>query len=184
MIFDLPKSLTVNGKEYGIRTDYRDVLNVLVAFDDPNLEDTDKIYVCMTVIYEDFESIPEEDLKEAYKQAIWFIDNGKIEDKHHPKTMDWEQDANLIFPAINRVAGFEVRAAEYIHWWTFLGYFMEIGESAFTTIMGLRQKKAKGKSLDKWEREFWNDNVDICKLKAKLSEEEEEEKRRLLSVLG
>jgi hypothetical protein len=184
MIFDLPKTLTVNGTEYPIRTDFRDVLNVLVAFEDPNLEDADKVYVCMTVIYEDFKKIPEEDLNEAYRQAIWFIDNGKVDEKHHPKTMDWEQDATLIFPAVNKVAGFEVRAADYIHWWTFLGYFMEIGESSFSTILSLRQKKAKGKSLDKWEREFWSENADLCKLKPKLTEEEEEEKRRLLSVLG
>lgn len=184
MIFDLPKSLTVNGKEYKIRTDYRDVLNVLVAFDDPNLEDTDKVYVCMTIIYEDSDSIPEEDLKEAYEKAMWFIDNGNTDEKHSPKTMDWEQDANLIFPAVNRVAGCEVRAVEYLHWWTFLGYFMEIGESAFSTILNLRQKKAKGKKLEKWERDFWNENADVCKLKTKLSDEEIEEKRRLLSVLG
>ena len=183
MIFDLPKTLTVNGKEHPIRTDFRDILRVLVAFEDPNLEDAEKVYVCLFIVYEDFENLSDDEYEEAYREAVRFIDNG-TEPKHSPKTMDWEQDANLIFPAINRVAGYEVRTIEYLHWWTFLGFFMEIGESAFSTVLGLRQKKAKGKKLEKWEREFWSENADICKLKAKLSEEEEEEKRRLLSVLG
>ena len=181
MIFDLPTTLTVNGQEYKIRTDYRDILNILVAFEDPDLEEIDKAYVCLEVLYEDPESIPPDDYQEAFSQAIRFIDNGKEDGNKSPmRVMDWEQDANLIFPAINRVAGYEVRSAGYIHWWTFMGFFMEIGESAFSTILNLRSKKAKGKKLEKWEREFWTENSDICKLKPKLSEAEAEEKQRLL----
>ena len=98
--------------------------------------------------------------------------------------MDWEQDEAIMFPAINKVAGFETRSAEYIHWWTFMGYYMEISEGVFSNVLNLRMKKAKGKKLEKWEREFWNSNRDICTLKTKLSSEEQAEKDRINALLG
>ena len=89
-----------------------------------------------------------------------------------------------MLPAINHVAGFEVRAAEYIHWWTFMGYYMEISEGIFSHILGLRVKKAKGKPLEKWEREYWRENKALCVLNAKLSEEEKAERDRINALLG
>lgn len=183
MIWELPKSLTVNGKEHKIRTDYRDVLNILAAFDDPDLDVMEKELVCLSVLYEDFEDMESADYPEAYRQAIGFIDNGS-EGKAGPRTMDWEQDARLLFPAVNRAAGVEVRSLEYLHWHTFLGYFMEIRDSIYSTVLGIRQKKAKGKKLEKWEKDFWAANKDICVLKTRLTEEEKEEKERLKAMLG
>ena len=99
--------------------------------------------------------------------------------------MDWEQDENIIFPAINKVAGIETRTATYLHWWTFTGYFMEIPpDGVFAHVMSLRNKKAKHKQLDKWEREYWNANKALCVLKPKLTAEEQEAKDRLNAMLG
>ena len=47
---------------------------------------------------------------------------------------------------------------QYLHWWTFLGAYMEIGESLFSQILSVRMKKAKGKKLEDWEREFYKEN--------------------------
>lgn len=179
MIGLLPSTLTVNGTEYKIRTDFRDVLNIVVAFNDPELDVKEKMFVCLYVLYEDFESIPDSDYEEAYKQAVWFIDCGEEpkEGDRHPKCMDWEQDEKILFPAINSVAGCETRSAEYIHWWTFMGYFMEIHEGVFSQVLSLRQKKTKGKKLEKWEQEFWRANKDMCELHEKISEEEQKKRR-------
>lgn len=49
--------------------------------------------------------------------------------------------------------------------------------------MTLRAKKAKGKKLEKWEREFWFSNKDLCVLKVKRSKEEQEEIDRLNKLL-
>lgn len=182
MIFDLPHSVSFGGREWEISTDYRDVLTVLMAFEDPDLTDGEKAYVCLYNMYPDFEKIPEILMQDAYNAAIQFIDHGGGSDG--PRTMDWEQDANMIFPAVNSVAGCEVRALEYLHWWTFLGYFMEIKESTAATVFSLRQKKARGKKLEKWEQEYWNQNLKICKLKPKLTEEEKAEEERLKKILG
>ncbi len=185
MIGELPKSLSVNGVEYDIRSDFRDVLKIVCAFNDPELENEEKIYVCLLILFVDFESIPKSDYEEAFKVAMNFIDNGaKENDKKAPRTMDWEQDESIMFPAVNKVAGFETRSADYVHWWTFIGYFMEISDGVFSNVLGLRGKKAKNKKLEKWEREYWQANRDICVLKPKLSAEEQEAKDRLNKMLG
>ena len=185
MIGELPKSLSVNNVEYDIRSDFRDILKIVCAFNDPELENEEKIYVCLCVLYEDFDSIPKSDYEVAFKVALDFIDaSAKSDGKKSPRTMDWEQDENIMFPAINKVAGFETRTAEYVHWWTFMGYFMEISEGVFSNVLSLRSKKAKNKKLEKWEREYWQANKDICVLKPKLTAEEQEAKNRLNAMLG
>jgi len=184
MIGQLPHSVTVNGIERAIRTDFRDVLNIIAAFSDPELENSEKVYVTLAVLYENFDDIPEEDYESAFKAAMEFIDHGaKDDDAKSPRVMDWEQDECIMFPAINKVAGFETRSAEYIHWWTFMGYYMEISEGVFSHVLSLRLKKAKGKKLEKWEREYWNANKAICALKPKLTAEEQAEKDRLSALL-
>lgn len=185
MIGQLPQSVTVNGSEYAVRTDYRDILRILEAYNDPNLEDREKVYICLVIFYEDFiDVMPESDYEEALIQAIRFIDMGEPDGgkKRNPKTMDWEQDEGILFPAINKVAGREVRAMDYLHWWTFMGYFMEISDGVFSQVMSLRMKKAKGKKLEKHEREFWNANKSMCVLRKKISEQQKDEIDRLRAM--
>ena len=183
MIFDLPRSVEFGGSEWEINTDYRDVLTVLVAMEDPNLTDAEKAYVALYNLYPDFEDIPHGMMQEAFDAALNFIDRGEKGDSG-PRTMDWTQDAKIIFPAVNAVAGYEVRAVDYLHWWTFIGFFMEIKDSTAAQVLSLRAKKAKGKKLEKWEREFWSENKKLCQLRPKLTEEEREEKERLKALLG
>ena len=165
MIFDLPTSLDVAGRRWAINSDYRDVLRTLAAFGDPDLTDGEKVAVCLHNTYPDHRDIPPGQAQAAFDAAVAFIDHGGGAGRPAPRTMDWTQDANLIFPAVNKAAGFEVRGVGYMHWWTFMGYFMEIRDTTYATILGLRGKKARGKKLEKDEQEFWNRNREICELK-------------------
>lgn len=90
--------------------------------------------------------------------------------------MDWEQDQAIIFPAINKVAGYEVRNPDkYLHWWSFLGMFGEIGEGLYSQVMSIRSKMAKGKKLDKTDKEFYNEHKELIDIKVKLTAEEQAE---------
>lgn len=167
MLGSLPRTLEVGGKEHDIRTDFRSILRVIAAFNDDDLSDAEKLYVCLKQVYKDFESIPQRDYTEAYEKAVWFINCGEDNKtgRQRAKTVDWERDEGLIFPAINRAAGQEVRLAAYMHWWTFMGYFQSIDrESTYGYVLTLRQKRAKGKKFEKWESEFWNNNREMCDL--------------------
>lgn len=184
MIYDLPSSVSFGGKSWNIRTDFRDVLTILEAFEDPNLSDEEKAFVCLHNLYVDFADIPNDEYQAAYNEAVRFIDRGDADGQHGPRTMDWTQDAPLIFAAVNAVAGREVRSEKYMHWWTFCGYFMEIRESTAATVFSLRQKKAKGKKLEKWENDYWRDNIALCKLRPRMSDEERKEYDALNALLG
>ena len=55
------------------------------------------------------------------------------------------------------------------------GSTMEIEEGTFSTVLGIRQKRAKGKKLEKWEQEFYRNNKRQCDLKRKHTKEEQAE---------
>lgn len=184
MIFDLPTSVEFGGESWEINTDYRDILRILLAFDDPELENPEKAAICLYNFYKTPEKIPRELFQAAFDAAIAFIDRDQNDERLGPRMMDWEQDAQLIFPAVNRVAGCEVRSMPYLHWWTFMGYFMEIRDSTASMVFSLRNKKFRGKKLEKWEREYWRQNIGICNLKRKETAEEKAEKERLKELLG
>ena len=113
-----------------------------------------------------------------------FIDRGSDDKDKGPRTMDWQQDAPILFPAVNHVAGYEVRSADYLHWWTFMGFFMEIKDSTYATVLSLRQKKKRGKKLEKYEQEFWRNNRSICELRKKETDDDKAKKAELTAILG
>lgn len=182
-VYELPHSVEFGGRSWAINTDFRDVLLTLEAFDDPELADEEKAFICLHNLFVDYADIPRELLQDAYNAAVEFIDHGSG-GKNGPRTMDWHQDADIIFAAVNRVACCEVRAVGYLHWWTFMGYFMEIKDTTCSMVFSLRQKKAQGKKLEKWEKEYWNQNKGLCQLRPKLTEADKAEKKRLEKLLG
>lgn len=179
MIGELPTALTVGGVSYSIRTDYRIILNICQAFNDPDLTEQEKCYVCIRCLFENYEKIPREHLGEAVEKAYWFVGGGDIpqEDTPQAKVMDWEQDEHIIFPAVSKVAGYEVRSAPYLHWWVFIGLFNEIGEGLFTSVISLRSKINKHKKLERSEREFYRQHKHLIDLRQKKSQKEIEEEQ-------
>ena len=182
-VWSFPTSLNIGGVDYAIRTDYRVILDLLMALNDPELTDLDnkisaymQSRVILEIMFPDCDNIPQEHIQEALDKVAEFIDMGVGDNSKKPKTMDWEQDAPIIIPAINKVLNKEIRAEKYMHWWTFLGAYMEIGEGLFSNIIHIRQKKAKGKKLEKWEQEFYKENKSLIDFqhKEKRSNEEKE----------
>ena len=177
MIGSLPKSLEVGDKEWEIRSDYRNILCVFEALSDEELTDNEKLYITLARIYVDFDNMTKDLYEEAYRKACSFMEcHDRTEDKKNPQLIDWEKDEHMIFPAINAVAGCEVRDVEYMHWWTFLGYFENVdNESLWSFVLSIRQKRAKGKKLEKYEKEFYSNNRELCsvvsKQKAKKAED-------------
>jgi hypothetical protein len=179
MIGYLPKQLNINGTDRAIRSDFRVALLIFQCYNDVEYSDQEKTEVMLRCLYEDFESIPYEDQEEAMNRGVWFLEGGKEDDnekyREAKKTMDWEQDEQIIFAAINKVAGYETRDKEYIHWWSFVSLFNEIGEGLFTTVIGIRSKKNKGKKLDKAEQEFYKENKSLIDIKVKFTADEQAE---------
>lgn len=181
----LPTSVMLNDVEYELRTDFRAVLDVMEAMNDPELDEHMKAVVMLKIMYPDYREIPAECLEAAMKKACDFIDCGvEKKEKSGPRMIDWAKDAALMAPAVNKIAGKEVRTAPYVHWWTFYGMFGEIQEGLFFDILLIRQKMADKKRLDKQEMKFYKANKDIIDLKTNTKKRSEQEINELRKLLG
>lgn len=182
--YDLPTSLSVGGVDYAIRFGWRAVLDVLIACSDPQLDNASKAYCMLAILFPDFDKIPAQFLEEACEKATDFIDCGQVKESgNKPRLISWEQDAAIIIPEINKVAGKEVRLDPTIHWWTFFGWFMGIGEGLLASVLNVRSKKATHKPLEKWEKEFYNANKAMIDFTAEASEEVIAEKSEIMKWL-
>ena len=178
MIWDLPIDVEINGKKHPIRNkcDYRVVLDVICALNDNELTDEEKIKCALFIFYEDISQIA--DYGTAIKEMFRIINNGEEEEQtrdNNPSLMDWEYDFKHIAPPISRVLGYDVRTSDkYTHWYSFLGGYMEIGECTFATIVSIRNKRAKGQKLEKWELDYLREHRKMIDLPQKLTTEEQE----------
>lgn len=168
-MYELPITVEVAGKSYKIRNgaDYRTIIGVISLCEDPELTKEERTVSALIVFYEDINELEDifevfgENTKDAMDAMLKFISYDYDDDlasSAKVKLIDWVQDENLIIAGINSVARTEVRALEYLHWWTFLSYYMSIGESALSTVVSIRNKIAKGKKLEKYEKEFRREN--------------------------
>jgi len=192
-MFELPTTITVNGIEYPIRNkgDYRMVFDVFSALTDDELDISLRVMTALIIFIDGFESLEdvaqafptESALKEASMELNKFINCGEDDSiglKTRSSVVDWEQDQQIIASAINVVAKKEIRAEPYIHWWTFLGYYMGIGEGLFSTIVTIRSKIKEGKKLEKYEQDFKRQNPQYFVTKRTEQEKSfDEELRRL-----
>ena len=170
-MFELPTSVFIDGVEYPIRNrgDFRMVIDCFEALDDSELDADYRVITSLIIFYDGMRDENDviatfgndEGLKQAIIKMYDFFNCGQPNapgavTKH--KLVDWKGDAQLIAGAVNTVANKEVRAEPYLHWWTFMGYYLNIGDSAFSTIVGIRNKIKTGKNLEKHEKEFKRDN--------------------------
>ena len=178
MMWSLPLSVEIDGKEYKIRNkcDYRMVLDVINALNDEELEKVYRIQCALQIFYEDLTGLT--NYEKAIDEMLKIINNGE-EDKtndNSPVLMDWEYDFKLIAPPISKVLGYSVRDPEkYTHWQDFVGAYMEIpSECIWSTVIAIRAKKKKHKKLEKWEEEFCREHPEWVNLPTKFTKEEEE----------
>lgn len=127
-------------------------------------------------------------VEEAIEKATWFLNvgqspQGKMKPKldidgnlqfdssgnvvmerapSTPRTLDYKKDEQLLFSAVNAVYTKDVRSEKYLHWWTFYGLCQAIdNESLISSIISLRSKVASGVELDKYEKDFVDENKEL-----------------------
>lgn len=176
-MWDLPIAVEINGKSHPIRNkcDYRVVLDVICALNDNELTEEEKVKCALFIFYEDISKI--DDFETAIKEMFRIINGGEVEEQaqdNKPKLMDWEHDFPVLVAPINRVLNCEIRSVDYLHWFSVLSAYMEIGECTFSTIVSIRSKRAKGSKLDKWEIDYIREHRKMVELPQKLTAEEEE----------
>lgn len=163
----LPETASINGKEYAINADFRDILTVISYLDDSDEPEYVRWRQALAVFYED--EIPPCDRLEAMSYMALFINCGKEDENNKPsvRLIDWNHDAQMISADINKVACCEVRSLPFLHWWTFVAYFCAIGEGQLSTVVGIRDKLRRHRPLDKWEKDYYRENRDRVELPKK-----------------
>ena len=138
----LPMQAELGGVRYAIRSDYRDVLELLRWLNgqaDPALDQSERWYVAMRLFYPEFAALPQPLWPDATQFLTEFLAAGRREQpRPGPALMDWQQDAPLIAAGISKAAGQDVRTLPYLHWWSFLAWFDAIGEGSFATVVAIR----------------------------------------------
>ncbi len=178
----LPQTAEIGGTVYQLNTDFRDILEIMGYLDDQERPVYLRWQIALALFYEG--NIPPEHQQEAMEYLAAFIACGETETKAGPKLLDWEQDAMAIVADVNKVAGTEIRALPYLHWWTFFSYFRAIGEGQLSTIVAIRDKLRRGKKLEKWEQDYYRENRSRVDFKKKYSAEDLAEQERLKKLLG
>ena len=186
-MYTLPTTVKIRDNDFKIRNkgDFRMVLDCFNALQDNNLSQQERVISSLIIFYDDVHSYEDlcvlfkddEDLKLAIEKMYDFFNCNQKEvgAKQNYKLIDWDNDSQIICSAINNVANIEIRSLEYLHWWTFMGYYISIGESVLSTVVSIRHKIATGKKLEKYEKDFKKDNPNYFNFDYRTSEQREED---------
>lgn len=181
-MYQLPISIKIGGKEFNIRNkgDYRMVLDCQIALNDIELDEQERLISCLIIFYEDVHCYEDlsifPDIEEAIIEMFKFFNLGQDEKpglKTHYKLIDYDKDEQLICSAINNVANMEIRSVPYCHWWTFMGYYMAIGECTLSTIVNIRYKLASHQKLEKYEAKFKKENPEYFDMDYRTTQDRE-----------
>lgn len=144
----LPVTVEVGGQPFSIRSDFRAVLDALSAMQADDLPPEEQRLACLRILYPRWQELPS--LAEAFTEAMRFVNLGRDVDTDLPAAAplaDWGEDVQLIAPAVDEVLGYSCRQCAYLHWWDFLGAYMNIDpEGLFGTVVRIRRSAVKARS--------------------------------------
>ncbi len=156
----LPESVTVNGDEYPIRTDFRIAMMFEILMQDDSIEPKEKARKALQLFYED---IPW-DLEGAVKAILWFYKCGREENSQKKKmaakrgstkVYSFDYDDDYIYAAFMAQYGIDLQDIEYMHWWKFRAMFNSLNSTnQFVKIMEYRSIDIN--SVPKEQQPFYN----------------------------
>ena len=169
LVNKFPTKFKIDNVEYHINTDFRNCLNIILAFEDENLTQVEKIEIMLILLYGEG-SIPPK-AEKAIELALKFLDcgeaNNKIDNNEERVTQryySFEKDSKYIYSAIKQTHNIDLEKIEYLHWWKFVYMFLDLDkECFFSQLMYLRQQKSKGK-LSKEEKQYYMSIREIADL--------------------
>jgi hypothetical protein len=146
LVDQLPTAFEIDGTEYAIDVDFRTCINIIMAFEDPELTNIEKQLVMLENLYQD----QPENTAEAIRMAVKFLNGGSEEKEsesvYSPRVYSFTKDAQYIFSAFLQTHGIDLQTVD-MHWWKFLALFMDLGsDTTFSNIVSLRKKIKTGKA--------------------------------------
>ncbi len=168
----LPKTVTIDGREYPIRYDFRIGMK-LERIRCSEVDDTMRIIRLLQMYYPE---LPE-NISEAINQMLWFYRCGEPEEdkeaekdkrqryqrrNSHKPAFSFAQDAPYIYAAFKEQYGIDL-TREDMHWWKFMALFESLNEETkMSRIMYYRKVNTSG--LPKEKRAFLNEMKKLYQL--------------------
>ena len=180
----LPAVYEYGGKQYEIRTDFRDWIRFELLFTDRDVPMRDKKNALLHII---FPVVPPD--PDLWEFILWFYQCGKesrsvksdsksVKAKKQAAVYSFEHDDGYVYAAFLEVYGLDLTAVEYLHWWKFKSLFRGLHDCKFTDIMGYRAE-----DLDEapdYRKKFLRDMKKLYALPRSLSERQKiEELKRI-----
>ncbi len=161
----LPKTVSIDGKEYPIRYDFRIGMQ-FERIQNSGTDDRDRVIRLLQIYYP---GIPA-NVTEAIRQMLWFYRCGEPEEEDEEAkkkrqryqrrnsrdpAFSFSQDAPYIYAAFKEQYGIDLTGAD-LHWWKFMALFESLNEETkMSKIMYYRKANTSG--LPRERRAFLNE---------------------------
>ena len=178
----LPDTITVDGREYAIHTDFRDWIRFCEMLLETELKEEEKVYIALMMYKEEQPSNVQLALKgltDFYLMAEEVVNDAEEQLEEHteeyevtPKPIyDWTVDSAYIIGAFQKTYGIDLMNIEYMHWWRFKALFTSIIEFDLEERIGYRALDTS-KIKDKDERKRLDRIKKSLMLKTSVTDEE------------
>lgn len=184
LVNEFPTKVRLDKEIYELNTDFKVGLNIMLLYEDKTLNDYEKTDIMLELLYK--KEIPIELRETAIEKAILFLNAGDSKkDSNNDEEYDikpkrvysFTKDAKYIYSAIKKSHGIDLENIEYLHWWKFVYYFLDLDEkSFFSQMIYLRNQKNKGK-LTKEEKVVYANLEDVLELENNEQYTEEEQEK-------
>ena len=178
----LPDTITVDGREYAIHTDFRDWIRFCEMLLDEELKEEEKVYIALMMYKEEQPSniqLALKGLTDFYLMTEEVVNDTEEQSEEHaeeievaPKPIyDWTVDSAYIIGAFQKTYGIDLMNIEYMHWWRFKALFTSIIEFDLEERIGYRALDTS-KIKDKDERKRLDRIKKSLILKTSVTDEE------------
>lgn len=185
----LPYSVTIDGDEVDVNTDFRSMMITEMLLQDPELSKEDKAAQALFNFYGD--KVPFWNIKEAVDQFLWFYRCGEPEEEkerssggigREKRIYDYEYDANLIYSAFLTQYGIDLQDVEDLHWWKFRAMFISLRDSLFVDVMHCRAIKIN-KDMSKEQKAYYQRMKNLYRLPDGKNITESKKEKELIAAL-
>ena len=177
----LPDTITVDGREYAIHTDFRDWIRFCEMLLDEELKEEEKVYIALMMYTEEQPDNIQLALKgltdfylmsdEVTNDTEEVVETEEVEQANQKPIYDWSIDSAYIIGAFQKTYGIDLTNIEYMHWWKFKALFTSIIEFDLEERIGYRALDTS-KIKDKDERKRLDRIKKSLMLKTNVSDEE------------
>jgi hypothetical protein len=161
---NLPESFLIDGKEYKISSDFREIVALEEILSSEDLTDAERGEQALNLFYG---CIPS-DVEAAVDKLCWFMQCGEKERPHRGRRQgtqgDFRQsavysfihDAGLIYAAFMAQYGVDLCDVEYLHWWKFKAMFEGLEDSrVIKEVMRCRAVEIDSK-MPQGQKDYYN----------------------------